>query len=163
MTGRSVSTTNFLVEHVTIPSQKSFECVRERLESLVPRIDEGVFVLLRYGEAERARRELEQSPTLSIFGLQDHGALLKIHGLQQKAIQYTIGNPLTASRMTMHQLSAALYAPIRVLLRDSVEGGVAFEYDRPVSVFGRFGDADVNAVADELDRDLQAVLQKAAA
>jgi hypothetical protein len=40
---------------------------------------------------------------------------------------------------------------------------VAFEYDRPVSIFGQFGNADVNAVAGELDRDLQTVLQKAAA
>jgi Domain of unknown function DUF302 len=158
-----VHTTTIAVEHVTVPSQKSFESVKTELESLVPRIDDGVFVLLRDGEAERARRELEQAPALSIFGFRDHGGLLKIYGLQRKAIQYDIGNPLTASRMTQHQLSAALYAPIRVLLRDSVEGGVAFEYDRPVSVFGQFNNADVNAVAQELDRHLQAVLQTAAA
>jgi hypothetical protein len=42
----------------------------------------------------------------------------------------------------------------------STAGG---EYDRPVSVFGQFNNADVNAVAQELDRHLQAVLQKAAA
>jgi Domain of unknown function DUF302 len=118
----------------------------------------GVLVLLRYGESERARRGLEQASALSIFGFRDHGALLKIHGQQRKAIQYDIGNPLTASRMTKHELSAALYAPIRILLRES--GGVAFEYDRPVSVFGQFKNADVDAVANELDRDLQAVLQK---
>jgi hypothetical protein len=47
------------------------------LRGLVPRIGDGVFVLLRYGEAERARRELEQAPTLSIFGFRDHGALLQ--------------------------------------------------------------------------------------
>jgi hypothetical protein len=152
-----VHTTTIAVEHVTVPSQKSFESVKTELESLVPRIDDGVFVLLRDGEAERARRELEQAPALSIFGFRDHGGLLKIYGLQRKAIQYDIG------RMTQHQLSAALYAPIRVLLRESVEGGVAFEYDRPVSVFGQFNNADVNAVAQELDRHLQAVLQKAAA
>lgn len=162
MAVRGVSTTTISVEHVTIPSQKSFESVRTALESLVPRLDDGVLVLLRYGKAERARRELEKAPTLSIFGFRDHGGLLKIHGLQRKAIQYDIGNPLTAARMTKHQLSAALYAPIRTLLRESVEGGVAFEYDRPVSVFGQFKNAEVDAVADELDRHLQAVLQKAA-
>jgi hypothetical protein len=49
--------------------------------------------------------------------------------------------------MTEHQLSAALYAPIRVLLRESPEEGVvAFEYDRPASVFGQFNNADVNKV-----------------
>jgi hypothetical protein len=135
--------TTTAVEHVTVPSQKSFESVKTELESLVPRIDDGVFALLRDGEAERARRELEQAPGLSIFGFRDHGGLLKIYGLQRKAIQYDIGNPLTASRMTQHQLSAVLYAPIRVL--------------------GQFNNADVNAVAQELDRHLQAALQKAAA
>ena len=163
MAGLDVNTATISIEHVTIPSQKSFESVKAALERLVPRIDDGIFVLLRYGEAERARRELEQAPTLSIFGFRDDGALLKIYGLQQKAIQYDIGNPLTASRMTEHQLSAALYAPIRVLLRESPEEGVvAFEYDRPASVFGQFNNADVNKVAEQLDLHLQAVLQKAA-
>jgi len=157
------NTTTMPVEHVTIRSQKSFESVKTALESLVPRLDENIFALLQHGEVERARRELEQAPELSIFGFRDHGGLLKIYGLQRKAIQYDIGNPLTASRTTQHQLSAALYAPIRVLLRESAEGGAAFEYDRPVSVFGQFNNADVNAVAQELDRHLQAVLQKAAA
>jgi uncharacterized protein (DUF302 family) len=163
MAGRDINTATIPVEHVTIRSQKSFESVKAALEQLVPRIDDGIFVLLRYGEAERAHRELKQAPTLSIFGFRDHGALLKIHGLPRKAIQYDIGNPLTASQMTEHQLSAALYAPIRVLLRESPdEGVVAFEYDRPVSVFGQFNNADVNKVAEELDLHLQAVLQKAA-
>ena len=163
MAGLDVNTTTISVEHVTIPSQKPFESVKAALERLVPRIDDGIFVLLRYGEAERAQRELKQAPTLSIFGFRDHGALLRIHGLQQKAIQYDIGNPLTASRMTEHQLSAAFYAPIGVLLRQSPEEGVvAFEYDRPASVFGQFNNADVNKVAEELDLHLQAVLQKAA-
>jgi hypothetical protein len=62
------------VEHVTIRSQKPFESVKAALERLVPRIDDGIFVLLRYGEAERARRELEQASTLSILGFRDHGA-----------------------------------------------------------------------------------------
>ena len=63
--------------------------------------------------------------------------------------------------MTRHQLSAGLYAPIRVLLRE--DGGVGFEYDRPASIFGQFGNDDVNAVAQQLDRDLQALLEAAAA
>lgn len=162
MASLDVNTATISVAHVTIPSQKSFESVKTELELLVPRLDEGVLVLLRYGEVERAHRELEQAATLSIFGFRDHGALLKIYGPERKAIQYDIGNPLTASQMTKHQLSAALYAPIRVLLRESAEGGVAFEYDRPVSVFGQFNDANVNKVAEELDWHLQAVLQKAA-
>lgn len=152
-----------VVEHVTIPSQNSFDNVKRALEAAVPRLDEGIFVLLRYREGELALRELEKGPALSIFGFRDHGALLQVAGLNRNAVQYDIGNPLTASRMTRHELSAGLYAPIRVLLSESENGVVAFEYDRPVSVFGQFGNAEVNLVALELDRQLQDVLQKAAA
>jgi uncharacterized protein (DUF302 family) len=149
--------------HVTITSTKPFEEVRETLESLVPRLDEAVFLLLREGKGEQALRKFEEGPALSILGFRDHGALLQIAGLKRKAIQYDIGNPLTASKMTRYQLSAGLYAPIRVLLRESAEAFAAFEYDRPRSVFGQFNDGKVNTVASELDDQLEAVLKKAAA
>ncbi len=139
-----------------------FEDVRAKLATLAPRIDDGIFTLLRYGESTRALRELEACPQLSIFGQRDHGVLLSIAGLQRRAIQYDIGNPLTASKMTRHQLSAGLYAPIRVLLREDADGGVAFEYDRPASVFGQYGDDEVDAVAQRLDINLEALLEAAA-
>jgi hypothetical protein len=49
-----VHTTTIAVEHVTVPSQKSFESVKTELESLVPRIDDGVFVLLRWSPFSRS-------------------------------------------------------------------------------------------------------------
>lgn len=150
------------VEHVTIPSALGFDETRSKLETALPRIDDGIFVLLRYGEVERTLRELEAGPPLSIFGWRDHGALLAVAELRRKAIQYDIGNPLTASKMTRHRLAAALYAPVRVLLREDEEGAVAFEYDRPASVFGQFGDGEINAVARQLDQALQASLEAAA-
>jgi uncharacterized protein (DUF302 family) len=151
------------IQHVTIASVKPFDEVKSALEVLVPRLNEGVLKLLRDGKGEQALRELEAAPALSIFGFRDHGALLQIAGLKRQAMQYDIGNPLTASKMTRHQLSAALYAPIRVLLRESAEGGAAFEYDRPRAVFGQFNDGTVDTVALELDEQLEATLKKAAA
>jgi hypothetical protein len=129
------------IEHVTIGSSQAFDHVRRKLEGLLPRIDDGIFTLLRCGEAERALREPEAAAPLLIFGFRDHGALLAVAGLERRAGQYDIGNPLTASRMTRHQISAGLDAPIRVLLREDGAEGAAFEYDRPASVFGQFGDA----------------------
>ncbi|HEY4031647.1 MAG TPA: DUF302 domain-containing protein [Caulobacteraceae bacterium] len=157
----TIETRSFTNEHITIRSTKPFAETKAELESLVPRIDDGIFTLLRYGEAERALRELEASANLSIFGFRDHGALLAITGQKRCSIQYDIGNPLTASKMTRHQLSAGIYAPIRVLLREDGEGS-AFEYDRPASVFGQFGDPQVDAVARRLDEDLRTVLKAAA-
>jgi uncharacterized protein (DUF302 family) len=155
--------TQVSVEHVTIRSNNLFSVVRAKLESLIRRIDDGIFTLLRYGETERALKELEALPALSIFGFRDHGALLGIAGPRRHSIQYDIGNPLTASKMTRHNISAGLYAPVRVLLREDVNGEVSFEYDRPVSVFGQFESPEVDAVAMQLDKDLRAVLEEAAA
>ena len=70
--------TTIQVEHVTIPSEKPFDSVRSALEAAVPRLDNGIFILLGYGEGERALRELEKGPPLSIFGIRDHGALLQV-------------------------------------------------------------------------------------
>jgi hypothetical protein len=60
-----------------VSSETAREPRRDAL-GLSASIADGIFVLLRYGEAERPRRELEQASTLSIFGFRDHGALLKI-------------------------------------------------------------------------------------
>lgn len=64
--------------------------------------------------------------------------------------------------MTRLNVLAALYAPIRVLLREDDKGDVAFEYDRPHSVFGQFEDDQIDAVAQGLDADLLATLRAAA-
>lgn len=151
------------IEHVTISSAKPFDAVRQALEAAVPRLDHRYAALIEAGQTEEARRELERAAPLSIFGHREHGALLRIAGLERRAIQYAIGNPLTASRMTRHVLAAALYAPIRVLLREDADGHVAFEYDRPATTFGQFRNAAVDAVARELDTRLHATLSAAAA
>jgi hypothetical protein len=41
--------------------------------------------------------------------------------------------------MTRHQLPAAPYAPLRVVLFEHEQGRAVFEYDKPLSFFGRFG------------------------
>lgn len=86
-------------------------------------IDDGIVTLLRYGEGTRALRELETCPPLTIFGQRDHGALLAIAGLTRRSIQFDIGNPFIASKMTRHQLPAGLYAAIRGVLREDDDGG----------------------------------------
>jgi uncharacterized protein (DUF302 family) len=161
MANQTYETKTISVEHVTIHSKNSFDVVKAKLERSIPRIDDGIFTLLRYGESVRALKELEALPPLSIFGFRDHGAALSVASLKRRAMQYDIGNPLTATKMTRHQLSAALYAPIRVLLREDENGSVAFEFDRPVSTFGQFGNSQVDLVARQLDADLRSALEAA--
>ena len=150
------------VEHVRIEAAKPFAEVKAALEEFVPLLDPVIPEALRQGDIGRAKEALQRGPELAIFSARDHGGLLRIVGLARKAVQYEIGNPLTASSMTQHQLPASLYAPLRVLLYENEAGRAVFEYDRPSSLFGQFGDERVTAVGCELDAKLESVLVKAA-
>lgn len=163
MTRPSVTSRMITVEHVTIRSERSFTEVRQKLEAALPMLDADTADALRSGDQSRAHDYEENGPKLSIFIVRDHGALLQIAGGRRNALQYDIGNPLTASKMTRHQLSAALYAPLRVVLFEDEQGRGIFEYDRPSSLFGQFGDERVAEVGRYLDAALAAVLQNAAA
>jgi uncharacterized protein (DUF302 family) len=77
-------------------------------------------------------------------------------------MQYEIGNPHTASKMTRYRLAAGLYAPLRVILYEDETNGAIFEYDRPSSLFGQCGDERVTEVGRYLDAALEAVLRHAA-
>jgi hypothetical protein len=150
------------VEHIRIESAKSSADVRAALERNVPQLDSTLLKVLADGDVERANREKEQGPELFIFQVRDHGVLLAIAGKARNALQYEIGNPLTATLMTRHRLSAALYAPIRVVLYENDAGHGVFEYDQPSTTFGQFGDERVTAVARGLDAALERALLAAA-
>ncbi len=90
------------VEHVRIEVAKPFEAVKSALEVLVPPLDPAILEALRQGDIVRANEALQRGPELAIFSARDHGRLLRTAGLSRKAVQYEIGNPLTASRMTQH-------------------------------------------------------------
>jgi hypothetical protein len=64
--------------------------------------------------------------------------------------------------MTRHQLAAAIYAPYRVVLYENEEGHAVFEYDKPSSLFGQFGDERVTMIALELDAAIGRALQRVA-
>jgi Domain of unknown function DUF302 len=135
-TRASTTSQTIAVEHIRISSELPFAEVRRKLEGTIPKLDTGIAEALRSGDQKRAKDYEENGPKLSIFGERDHGALLQIVGSRRKALQYDIGNPLTASKMTRRQLPAALYAPLRVVLFEDEQGRGVFEYDKPSSYFG---------------------------
>jgi uncharacterized protein (DUF302 family) len=159
----SVTSQMIVVEHIRISSARPFAEVRSKLEATVPKIDASIRDALRGGNQTHAKDYEENGPKLSIFIERDHGSLLQIAGRQRNAVQYEIGNPLTASKMTRHQLAAALYAPLRVVLFEDEQGRGVFEYDRPSSLFGQYGDERVTEVGRYLDVTLEAALRNAAA
>jgi Domain of unknown function DUF302 len=150
------------VTHVVIESQKAAVNVRTSLETLIHPIDEELSLLLSDGVTDRLKQRLEAAPELSIFLKRDHGTLVGLYGKVRNAVQYEIGNPLTASRMTRYRLAAGLYAPLRAIVYEKADGGSCIEYDLPSSLFGQFGDDRVADVARGLDVALARALSVAA-
>jgi hypothetical protein len=158
----SMSRSAIEVTHVVIESQKAAPDVLTALETLIPPIDEEIPLLLSDGVTDRLKQHLEAAPELSIFLKRDHGMLVGLYGKVRDAVQYEIGNPLTASKMTRYQLAAGLYAPLRVIVYEKDDGGSCIEYDLPSSLFGQFGDDRLTEVARELDIALGRALSSAA-
>ena len=149
------------VEHIKMETTKKFADVEAALERIVPQLDPAIAEALAHGDEQRAT-ELERGQPLFIFLKRDHGALLQVVGRPRKALQYEIGNPHTASKMTRHRLPAGLYAPLRVFLYEDEQGRAIFEYDKPSSLFGQFDDEQVSAVGRSLDESLERALRRAA-
>ena len=147
------------VEHRALHCARSFDEVHSALIDSVPALKPEVSEILVRGEKEKVAIARRDWPKLWLFLVRNHGELTAADGLTAKAIQYEIGNPLTAERMTRHVLAAALYAPLRVMLYEDKSGRAIFEYDLPSSLFGQFGDERVTQVGRELDAELEAVLQ----
>jgi hypothetical protein len=162
MSQASVTSGTIAVEHIRIVSARPFAEVRRKLEEAIPKLDPSIVEALARGDQQRAQDYEANGPKLSIFLTREHGALLQIAGGRRNAVQYEIGNPLTASKMTRYQLGAAAYAPLRVVLFEDERGRAVFEYDKPSSLFGQFGDERVTAVGRSLDAALGTALRQAA-
>jgi uncharacterized protein (DUF302 family) len=151
------------VVHQRFVSAIDFDAFTANLERTLGRFDPDVLALVATSPAEAADRirRMEGEQGLMIFLILDHGSALNMAGKKQKAKQYLIGNPLTAIQMTSHQIGAALYAPLRVLIYENAAGDAVAEYDQITSLVAQFDDAEVSRVAATLDIKLPAVLQRA--
>ena len=155
-----VTRRTFQVEHIKIETTKNFADVEAAFEAGLPKLDPAMVKAMAAGDGQRVA-ELEHGNPLFIFLKRDHGALLQIVGRPRKALQYDVGNPDTASKMTRHRLSAGLYAPLCVILYKDENGDTVFEYDKPSSLFGQFDDDAVTAVARGLDDALEGAIRRA--
>jgi uncharacterized protein DUF302 len=158
----SMRTAIVKVVHVTIACGRKFEAVRDALVKDVPALDPQLMKLLTGSNIAEIAERRAAGPKLWLFEMRDHGALIAAEGHAKKAIQFEIGNPLTAERMTRHQLAAALYAPLRIVLYEDAQGRAVFEYDLPSSLFRQFDDAEVAKTGHELDEELKQALIAAA-
>ena len=149
------------VEHRALQCARPIDEVHRALIDSVPALKPEVSEILIRREKEKVAIARRDWPKLWLFLVRNHGELTAVDGRNFKGMQYEIGNPLTAERMTRYALAAGLYAPLRVMLYEDESGKAIFEYDLPSSLFAQFGDERVTQVGRELDTELETVLQTA--
>jgi uncharacterized protein (DUF302 family) len=148
--------TSINVSHQRVALKSTYEHFIQRIETVLNRLnpDWSSGLLDDPESVKHHLNKVADSTGLMIFGQQEHGKLLNIYGKPRKAVQYLIGNPLTAAEMTRHDIRAALYAPLRIIFYEADDQVLYAEYDLPSSLFGQFGNDEILAVAKGLDKKL---------
>ena len=145
-----------VVKHRQISLQSTYDSFTTKLESIINslNVEYAKDVLSDPGKVQSYLKSLEGPTGLIIFNIQNHGALLNIYSKPRKAKQYVIGNPLIAIQMTIHDIRASLYAPLRIIVYEAGNKKTFVEYDLPSSLFGQFENNEVLQVARGLDAKL---------
>jgi uncharacterized protein (DUF302 family) len=160
--GVDVKSTQLPVEHIVIRTNKPYPEVKAGIEKL-GRFDDAMRAMLTKNDIEGLRAaalRVAGEDGLAIHYVAPHGDLLALKGERRPLVAYYIGNILSASEMTKVNPAAGLYAPLRVVVYANADGGTTMEYDRPTSMFGQFGSAQIDAVAQSLDQRLLTFLKK---
>jgi uncharacterized protein (DUF302 family) len=153
---------NITVQHISIHAKSGFDSITKNLENALGKLDLTVIAKLREDlkfVEKKIISDMQGAEDLILFGSFDHGALLGVSGKYGNAMQYVIGNPLIANLMTRHDIRAGLYAPLRVLIFENPDKSVQIEYDLPSSLFGQFGNREIDEVAVSLDQKIERLIK----
>jgi hypothetical protein len=137
------ATVTFTGKRVRVESVRSFERVRDELHALVPKgmaTEAYPDAIKQAGGLDRATFEKVVQSQIGVMGFMlfqefDYSAWLPLFGVNRKVTRWILGNPLIAITMIQHDVDAALFAPVELLLRESDVGeGSTVLYDVPSSL-----------------------------
>ncbi|KAI1291382.1 hypothetical protein F5Y03DRAFT_376879 [Xylaria venustula] len=147
---------------ISILSTRSFSETKKAFEAAVPPLNLTFQQHLAKGEYDAARAALEALPPLNNFlnPPRNFTGLLLAVGQSGQALQYEVGNPLTASSIVHYNLDIGLQTPRRVLLR--VDGDkVEFKYELLAGIVAPYKIPEVDEIAKKLDAKIIHALRQA--
>jgi hypothetical protein len=151
-----------IVNRFVIDSERTFDDVRQRYESLVPTVDFAELVeVIATGDLSRVQQyTAEHAPHSFVnFWTLDPMPMMRLAGNQQRAITYMMGNNVIAETMFRHDPGIILYAPLRTAIYEDTLGCAHFSIDQPSSKFASFGDSRIAGVGAQLDAKVARLLQ----
>jgi uncharacterized protein (DUF302 family) len=156
------------IDRLSVTSSKSFEAVLAALKAAIGRPDMAEFAnairnAQTFAELERTVHQSLGNTGLMMFMELDQGGILrKETGLDKpKIVRFLVGNPLVMKEMAKHVPDAGSYAPVTILV-DERPDGVHLTYDRMASLLAPYQNAEVLAVARNLDSKIETLLRSVA-
>jgi len=131
---------------------------RARYEAAVPAYDLAAAVT-RLPTWEAIQADVDQAAPHGFlrYATIDAAPVFSIAGHKARSVVYLMGNHTIAETMYGHDPGIMLYAPLRTVLYEDLDGGVHFAIDQPSHHFGSFGDADIAATGRLLDEKVAAL------
>jgi hypothetical protein len=147
-------TVNRLVVDVDLP----FDEFRARYEQAVPVYD--VTGLARFSTWDEVRADADRAAPNGFlrYSTVDCGPAFGIAGHKAQCVVYLMGNHTIAETMYGRDPGIMLYAPLRTVIYEDLDGGTHFAIDQPGDRFGSFGDPDIAATGRLLDEKVAALL-----
>jgi uncharacterized protein (DUF302 family) len=156
------------ITHVVATSQRPYEQVKASLEVQMPElvidpesIKQSVAANASWDQIRQAIEQRLGGSGLGVFSKVEQGELLSAQGKRGRAAQYSIGNPLLAIQMIVHDREVALYAPLRLAIYENEQGGTSITYDRFTSVVAPYRHPEIARVAEIVEQKLEDVVASA--
>jgi hypothetical protein len=156
-----------VIERVTFTSRRGFDDVLERIYQGIGRPDlAGLLSSLAAAPTYERYQQLVhdavgESDLMRFMELdQGHAVTADPDAPPMRVIRIIAGNPVTMSRMVRYVPDAGSYAPVTILLYEAPDG-VRACYDTVASALRPYDDERAQRVAEELDRNVLNLLQKA--
>jgi uncharacterized protein (DUF302 family) len=162
-----MSTSESDVTRVRFDSARPFDEVRSALRRLLG--TSKLQDVLDHARAVRSPEDFERlvAPAIGESGFVlflelDHSNWLPLYGITRKAVRLIFGNPLIAITMIRHDIEAALFAPVELLLFESGDGvGSTIIYDLPSSLMRAKTNPELLKAAQALDAKMAALVSAA--
>lgn len=163
----TLATLSIEVVRLRFDSDRSFETVRAALLGRMGRIasDDIARALASAktpADFERAMDGFTGPSGFMLFSEIDHSRYLPLYGVKRRATRLVFGNPAVAATMTQHDVIAALFAPVGLLLYEADDGkGSTVIYDVPSSLMQAQKSPELLAAARALDAKMLALVSEA--
>lgn len=146
------------VTRLVIDVDSSFDDFKSRYEQAVPAFSPDKLAGLADWKAVVARTAELAPQGFLLYGKIDAAPVMKLNGHTQRAVTYLMGNHVVAETMYGKDPGVMLYAPLRTLIYEDLNGKVHFSIDQPSTRFSSFGNDEIAATGKQLDQKLAELL-----